>query len=294
MITTVSLKKREKKKSVIRKRHVLFSLRIRVGKNKGSSPKRAEGTAMFTAAKLKCCVMSWSPRPNYASSSWSQERFSNSHSQPGKLYQHLSVTSFLHWGANGTIFLWNKVSFSHYSNESKEPESASLRSVPCSQRVTFLPVLVNAGALVARQIGHYQPEAEESSVQKENRKSLAQAVWFFPQWPTNVSQLPSLHLGMTFRPFSFAAMSHLSPALTSQDCVSSGYSSTSSIPFFSDPKVEHIPQTHIIHTLSWKALFSQLAVHWHTQSIPSWLTIILMVKVELLHRQCWHCLAEIQ
>lgn len=109
MITTVSPKKR--KKSVIRKRHVLFSLRIIVGKNKGSSPKRAEGTAMFTAAKLKCCVMSWSPRPNYASSSWSQERFSNSHSQPGKPYQHLSVTSFLQWGANGTVFLWNQVLF---------------------------------------------------------------------------------------------------------------------------------------------------------------------------------------
>lgn len=69
--------------------------------------------------------------------------------------------------------------FSHYSNESKESESVSLRSVPCSQRMTFLPVLVNAGALVARRIDCYQPETEESSVQKENRKCPAQAVWFF-------------------------------------------------------------------------------------------------------------------
>lgn len=153
MITTVSPKKRKKISHQKKACFVFFEDYSR--KNKGSSPKRAEGTAMFTAAKLKCCVMSWSPRPNYASSSWSQKRFSNSHSQPGKLYQHLSVTSVLHWGANGTVFLWNKVSFSHYSNESKEPESASLRSVPCSQRMTFLPVLVNAGALVARRIDSY-------------------------------------------------------------------------------------------------------------------------------------------
>lgn len=105
------------------------------------------------------------------------------------LYQHLPVTSFLHWGANGTVFLWNKVSFSHYSNESKELECTSLRSVPCSQRVTFLPVLVNAGPLVAKWRDRYQPQAEESSVQKKTRKSLAQAVQLFTQWPPNTSQL---------------------------------------------------------------------------------------------------------
>lgn len=79
--------------------------------------------------------------------------------------------------------------FFHYSNGSKEPECTSLRSVPCSQRMTFLPVLVNVGPLEARQIDLYQTEPEGSSVQKETRKSLAQAVWFLTQWPPSMSQM---------------------------------------------------------------------------------------------------------
>lgn len=76
-----------------------------------------------------------------------------------------------------------------------------------------------------------------------------------------------------FSPIPFyISLSHLSPALTCQACVSSGYSSTQSshLPSLSSQALNWTISPKL--TLSRKAIFSQLAEPWHTQSIPSWLT----------------------